>query len=164
MVSHVWSHSTCRAIADATLQNPKRSFPSTTHRLNLDRTTQVFVIFRGYMSAELTLAVRSSTVGIAQLLRVQLGLAVMIELTANRGDRLEAGESVATVEGQASVQDAPIPVSGEVTDVNDDVEGDPSLIGEGDEGWLVKVKDCMFDMELMSKDKYEEYCKSAGLQ
>jgi glycine cleavage system H lipoate-binding protein len=44
------------------------------------------------------------------------------------------------------------------------VEGDPSLIGEGDEGWLVKVKDCMFDMELMSKDKYEEYCKSAGLQ
>lgn len=113
------------------------------------------------MSAKLTLALRSGTVGIAQLLRVQLGLAVMVELTAKRGDKLEAGESVATVEGQASVQDASIPVSGEVTDVNDDVEGDPSLIDQGDEGWLVKIRaDSVADVgKLMSEEEYKKFCK-----
>lgn len=49
--------------------------------------------------------------------------------------------------------------------MNENLDADPSLLSkEGDKAWLVKVKNCMFDMELMSKDKYEEYCKGAGLQ
>lgn len=81
------------------------------------------------------------------------------------GKNITFGSPIALIQVDFDERTALSPASGEVVEVNENLDADPSLLSKGgDKAWLVKVKNCMFDMELMSKDKYEEYCKGAGLQ
>jgi len=86
----------------------------------------------------------------------------MVDFAVKAGDKVEAGESVAIIEGQASVQDALSPISGEVVQVNEEVDNDASLIDDGDEGWLVRIKasDSAEIAKLMSEDEYKKFCGS----
>jgi glycine cleavage system H protein len=82
-----------------------------------------------------------ATVGITDHAQEQLGDVVYVELPGV-GDHVEKSEPFGVVESTKAVSDVYAPVSGEVTEVNDDLPDNPELVNEdpyGD-GWLVKIK------------------------
>ncbi len=58
------------------------------------------------------------------------------------GAKVEAGKSCAVIESVKSASDFYAPLSGEVTEVNQDAVQDPSLLNKAPhaEGWLYKIK------------------------
>jgi glycine cleavage system H protein len=100
------------------------------------------------------------TVGVTDYAQQQLGDIVFIELPTP-GTRVEKGEAFGVVESVKAVSDLYAPVSGEVADVNTDLEEHPEYVNEdcyGD-GWMVALnvpnsKD--FDA-LLSADAYRRH-------
>ncbi|GAA1407678.1 glycine cleavage system protein GcvH [Kitasatospora putterlickiae] len=82
-----------------------------------------------------------STIGITQHAADALGDIVYVELP-EVGSAVTAGETCGELESTKSVSDLFSPVTGEVTEVNEDVKNDNSLVnGEPFEGgWLFKVR------------------------
>jgi glycine cleavage system H protein len=81
-----------------------------------------------------------ATVGITEYAQEQLGDIVFAEVPAS-GTILKKGGDAAVVESVKAASDVYAPVSGEVLDGNDALEGDPALINsdpEG-EGWFFKL-------------------------
>jgi glycine cleavage system H protein len=98
-----------------------------------------------------------ATVGITEHAQEQLGDLVFVDLP-QQGRNLAKGEEAVVVESVKAASDVYAPVSGEVTDVNGDLTGDPALINrsaEGD-GWLFKLKiiDKNEFADLMDRDAY----------
>ncbi len=54
----------------------------------------------------------------------------------------EAGEAFSLVESVKAASDLYAPVTGEVVEINDELEGSPELINESpySAGWIVKIK------------------------
>lgn len=75
------------------------------------------------------------------------------------GDKLVKDESYAEVESVKAVSDVIAPMSGEVTEVNEELAGSPELITDDPygEGWLVKVKlsDPAEADQLLDADAYQ---------
>ena len=82
-----------------------------------------------------------ATVGITAHAQEQLGDVVFVELPAV-GKALKQGGEAAVVESVKAASDVFAPVSGEVVEVNKELEGDPALVNRGAEsdGWFFKVK------------------------
>ena len=82
-----------------------------------------------------------ATVGITDYAQTQLGDIVYVELP-QVGDQVTAATPFGTVEAVKAVSDIICPVSGEVTEVNDDLAATPEKIKESPygDGWMVKVK------------------------
>jgi glycine cleavage system H protein len=81
-----------------------------------------------------------ATVGITEYAQEQLGDIVFAEVPAS-GTELKKGGDAAVVESVKAASDVYAPVSGEVLEGNDALEGDPALINsdpEG-EGWFFKL-------------------------
>lgn len=101
------------------------------------------------------------TVGITDFAQSQLGDIVFVELP-EVGTALEAGGTFGVVESIKSVSDLYSPITGEVLEANNDLEGEPEKCNEAPyESWLVKIK-CtqMADLEqLLSPDDYEKVCE-----
>jgi glycine cleavage system H protein len=98
-----------------------------------------------------------ATVGITEHAQEQLGDLVFVDLP-QQGRNLAKGEEAVVVESVKAASDVYAPVSGEVTDVNGDLTGDPALVNrsaEGD-GWLFKLKiiDKNEFADLMDRDAY----------
>ncbi|OZG49306.1 glycine cleavage system protein GcvH [Pseudoscardovia suis] len=107
------------------------------------------------------------TLGITAYAADQLGKLVYIDMPSI-GDALEAGEESFDIESGKSISPFVSPVSGEVTQVNDMADEDPTIVNAdpyGD-GWLVKVTldggAPTADDGLMNADEYEEFAKSQG--
>jgi len=82
-----------------------------------------------------------ATVGITNHAQEQLGDLVFVELP-EVGASLEQGDDAAVVESVKAASDVYAPASGEVTEVNGALDGDPAKVNssaEGD-GWLYKLK------------------------
>lgn len=82
-----------------------------------------------------------ATVGITHYAQEQLGDLVFVELPET-GKSVSKGEDAVVVESVKAASDVYAPVDGEITEVNDAVAGDPSLVNsaaEGD-GWLFRMK------------------------
>ncbi|WP_459383888.1 glycine cleavage system protein GcvH [Arthrobacter humicola] len=79
-------------------------------------------------------------IGISAVAADALGDIVYVDLP-EVGATVTAGETCGEVESTKSVSDLYAPVTGEVTEVNDAVVGDPSLINSDPygAGWLFKV-------------------------
>jgi glycine cleavage system H protein len=82
-----------------------------------------------------------------------------------------AGEPCGEVESVKSVSDLYSPVDGEVTEVNTELEDDPSLVNAEPYGlgWMFRVRlaadgngDAALPTDLLSPAEYEELTKSAG--
>ena len=101
-----------------------------------------------------------ATIGITDHAQAQLGDVVFVELPAI-GAAVSAGGQAAVVESVKAASEVYAPVTGEVTAVNKDLEGDPALVNRGAEGdgWFMKVR--LADPReldgLMDKKAYEAF-------
>jgi glycine cleavage system H protein len=101
-----------------------------------------------------------ATVGITDYAQDQLGDIVFVELPAI-GDKVSKEDAFGVVESVKAVSDIYAPVSGKVTEVNDDLPENPEMLNEdpyGD-GWIIKIElnDPEELQDLMTAAEYEEY-------
>ena len=98
-----------------------------------------------------------ATVGISDHAQQELTDVVFVELPA-MGRTVDAGDPTAVVESVKAASDIYAPVSGEVLEVNPDVEADPSLVNTDPygKGWIfkLKVKDATEVSKLMDAAAY----------
>ncbi|GLK81168.1 glycine cleavage system protein GcvH [Methylopila turkensis] len=82
-----------------------------------------------------------ATVGITSFAAEQLGDLVFVELP-KVGAALKKAEAAAVVESVKAASDVYAPVDGEVTEVNDAVVADPTVISADPEGagWLYRLR------------------------
>jgi glycine cleavage system H protein len=77
------------------------------------------------------------------------------------GTQLEAHQTIGVIESVKAVSDVYSPVSGEVAEVNKDLEGSPELVNQDPhgKGWIIrlKIKNKSEIEELMSASEYEKY-------
>ncbi|GAA3122872.1 glycine cleavage system protein GcvH [Streptomyces rameus] len=99
-----------------------------------------------------------STVGITEHAANALGDVVFVQLP-EPGSTVCAGETCGELESTKSVSDLYSPVTGEITEVNEDVVNDPSLVNSApfEGGWLFKVRVAEEPAELLSHDEYTAY-------
>ncbi len=100
------------------------------------------------------------SVGITDYAQRALGDVVYVSVPAP-GTRVSAGEPCGEVESTKSVSDIYSPVTGEVTEVNSDVDEDPGLVNSDPygAGWLMKVQLDADEGEpsgLLTADEYAE--------
>ena len=82
-----------------------------------------------------------AVIGITDYAQSQLGDIVFVDVPTV-GETIEANEVFGSIEAVKTVSDAFSPVSGEVIEFNEAVEGDSSLVNKDPygEGWLIKIK------------------------
>jgi glycine cleavage system H protein len=101
-----------------------------------------------------------ATVGISDYAQDQLGEVVYLDLPSV-GDSLIAGETFGEIESVKSVSELYSPVSGEVVEVNEDIDGAPETVNSDPygTGWMVKVRlaDPSQLDSLMSAEEYESF-------
>jgi glycine cleavage system H protein len=101
-----------------------------------------------------------ATIGITKHATEQLGDIVFTEVP-DAGKAFEAGGEAAVVESVKAASDVYSPISGEVTENNQAIVSDPSLVNQDPEGngWFFKVKVVNADQinELMTKDEYDKF-------
>jgi glycine cleavage system H protein len=104
-----------------------------------------------------------ATIGITNHAQEQLGDVVFVELPAI-GKKVSKGGDAAVVESVKAASEVYAPLTGEVVEVNKDLEGDPALVNRGAEGdgWFMKVKfsDAAELGELMDRAAYDTFLAS----
>ena len=104
-----------------------------------------------------------ATIGITNHAQEQLGDVVFVELPAI-GKKVSKGGDAAVVESVKAASEVYAPVSGEVVEVNKELEGDPAMVNRGAEsdGWFMKVKisNPAELSELMDKAAYDKFVAS----
>ena len=105
-----------------------------------------------------------ATVGVSEYAQEQLGELVFVELP-EIGRQVSQGGNLAVVESVKAASDVYAPLSGEVVEINGDLENDPGLVNrsaEG-EGWFCKLRsaDQSELTQLMDAAAYKAYV--AGL-
>ena len=102
------------------------------------------------------------TIGITDYAQDQLGDIVYLE-KVEKGKKLKQGENLTTIESVKAVSDVKTPIAGEVTEVNEKLLDDTSIINKDPygEGWIAKIKIENKDelKNLMSAQEYSEYRK-----
>ncbi len=83
-----------------------------------------------------------AVIGITDYAQDQLSDIVFVEIVAFEGDSLERGETCAVVESVKAAADIYMPVSGEITEINQVLADSPELINADPFGkaWLLKIK------------------------
>ena len=103
-----------------------------------------------------------ATVGISEYAQKEINDIVFVELPSV-GDAVTQGKACAVIESVKAAADFQAPMTGEVTEINDAIVDDPSLVNQSPhgEGWFFKIKvadpaerDALMD--------YEAYISSAS--
>lgn len=102
------------------------------------------------------------TIGITEYAQEQLGDVVFVELTPV-GTALAKGDEAAVVESVKAAAEVYAPIGGEVTEVNDALNGNPSLVNADAQGggWFLKLRiggDDALD-GMMDSAAYAEFLK-----
>lgn len=97
-----------------------------------------------------------ATVGITDFAQGELGDIVYVEIETE-GESLEAGDVFGTVEAVKTVSDLFMPVSGEVLEINGELESNPELVNSDPygEGWMIKIKISDKGDHLISAEDYK---------
>jgi glycine cleavage system H protein len=100
-----------------------------------------------------------ATIGITDYAQGELGDIVYIEVEA-LGENLQKEEIFGSVEAVKTVSDLFLPVSGKITELNEDLEDKPELINEDPygKGWIIKmeIENSSELDELLNSDSYKE--------
>lgn len=103
----------------------------------------------------------TATVGITDYAQGQLGDIVFVELP-EVGTMVEKGKDAAVVESVKAASDVYAPLSGEVVEVNENLDDDPALVNSSPEedGWFFKmtVSDKSELEGLMDDKAYKSFC------
>jgi len=101
----------------------------------------------------------NAIIGITDYAQGELGDIVYVEIEA-LGEELEKEEIFGSVEAVKTVSDLFLPVSGEITELNEGLEDNPELINDDPygEGWIIKMKISNQSelSDLLSADDYKE--------
>ena len=102
------------------------------------------------------------TIGITDYLQEELGEISKIRLP-EEGDELIKDEAFSLVDAQSGKEELLAPLSGEIVEVNDELNDVPELANEEpyEDGWLLRLDmtaPSEFD-ELLTEEEYEEYLK-----
>ena len=102
----------------------------------------------------------TAVVGLTDYAQSELGDLVFVNLP-EVGDTVEAGEVFGDVESVKAVSDVYSPVTGEVTEINDELLDSPELINDDAyQAWFIKVKEVSEKEELLSPSEYEAFVAS----
>jgi glycine cleavage system H protein len=106
-----------------------------------------------------------ATVGITDFAQHELGEVVYVELP-KVGDSVTKDEPFGVVESVKAASDVYAPVSGEVSESNDDLVSSPELINDDPYGdaWLIRVEmsDPSEVEHLMTAQDYKDYVEEEG--
>ena len=99
------------------------------------------------------------SVGITDYAQGELGEIVYVDITTE-GETVAKEEVFGTIEAVKTVSDLFMPVSGEVLEVNAELEDTPELVNEDayGKGWLIKISltDASELEELLSAEDYQK--------
>ncbi len=102
-----------------------------------------------------------AVIGITDFAQDQLGDIVFVDIQTE-GETLAKDEIFGAIEAVKTVADAFMPVSGEVVEVNPDLEGAPESVNKDPygAGWMIKVKmsNPAEVEELLSAEDYNAIC------
>ncbi|MCU0340192.1 MAG: glycine cleavage system protein GcvH [Spirosomaceae bacterium] len=98
-----------------------------------------------------------ATVGITDFAQKELGDIVFVDINTI-GQEVAEGEIFGSVEAVKTVSDLYIPVSGEVLEVNPQLESSPELVNEDPygNGWMVRIRIIGSTDALLSVEAYKE--------
>ena len=84
---------------------------------------------------------KSALVGITEFAQQELGDIVYIEIET-QGDEIARGEMFGTVEAVKTVSDLFMPLSGTVSEVNQELEQTPEAVNEDPygKGWMIRIE------------------------
>ena len=103
------------------------------------------------------------TLGITDHAQSELGDVVYVDLP-EVGATFAAGDSIAVVESVKAASDVYTPVSGEVVEVNEELDAEPGTVNAdaNGAGWLCKIRlsDPGEVDGLMDAAAYEDFCKA----
>lgn len=99
------------------------------------------------------------TIGITDYAQGELGDVVYVELPGV-GDHFDSNDTFGTIEAVKAVSDLFCPISGEVIEVNEDLEDAPETVNKDPygKGWMIKIKvdDTAQLDELLDVDAYKK--------
>ena len=102
----------------------------------------------------------TALIGLTDYAQDALGDLVFVNLP-EVDDEVEVGEAFADVESVKAVSDIYSPVTGVVSEINEELLDAPEKINEDAFGaWFIKVKDVTEKAELISAEEYEAFCES----
>jgi glycine cleavage system H protein len=105
----------------------------------------------------------TATLGVTDYAQDQLSDIVFVEVTVAADDEVKKGDIAATLESVKAAADVNFPVSGTVTEINEDLAQNPEIVNSDPygEAWMVK-----FEISnpgevdaLMDAAAYEKYCE-----
>ncbi|MGM0646568.1 MAG: glycine cleavage system protein GcvH [Thermodesulfobacteriota bacterium] len=98
------------------------------------------------------------TMGITHFAQEQLGDLTFVELP-EPGDHVEAGQEIGTVESVKAASEVYAPVSGEIAEINEELEDAPEKVNADPygEGWLVRITTEAKLDDLMDATAYSTY-------
>ena len=103
-------------------------------------------------------------IGITEFAQDELGDIVYVELP-DVGDDLNKGSYFGTIESVKAASDVYAPMSGEVIEVNEELEDAPELINQDafGAGWMIKIKPTAPEEwdELLDADAYKKVIEEA---
>lgn len=102
----------------------------------------------------------TATIGITDYAQSELGEVVFIELPSV-GTQISKDSVLCVAESTKAASDVYVPISGEIIEVNEELEDNPSLVNKEPykAGWIVKISNfdkAEFD-SLMSNVEYQSY-------
>lgn len=100
------------------------------------------------------------TIGISEHAQQMLGDVVFVDLPEVENE-IEAGDSFSLVESVKAASDIYSPITGEIVEVNEELEDSPELINDEpyEGGWIAKIK-MADESELDALTDAEEYLNS----
>mmetsp|Transcript_21492 Transcript_21492/g.45202 ORF Transcript_21492/g.45202 Transcript_21492/m.45202 type:complete len:163 (+) Transcript_21492:95-583(+) len=104
-----------------------------------------------------------ATIGITDFAQAALGDIVFVDLP-EPGDDFEAKDSFGSVESVKAASDVYAPVSGKVTEINENLSDEPGLVNTSAESDACFIKLEMSDESeldgLMNAEQYKEHCEN----
>ena len=98
-------------------------------------------------------------VGLSDYAQNELGDLVFVNLP-QAGDEAVKGETICDVESVKAVSDVYAPVSGTITEVNEELLDSPEKINEDPYGtWIFRLEDVTGAEDLLDADAYAKHCE-----
>ena len=102
----------------------------------------------------------TATIGISDYAQDALGDLVFVNLP-EEGDTVEVESVFADVESVKAVSDIYSPVTGTVSEINEELLDSPELINESAyDAWFIKVEGVTEHVDFMTAEQYEEYVEN----